>query len=148
MTNKTSIRIRTIAPGEQGICASIYTRAWNGAMPAVPRNVSVDDFASETEGELTLVGVQDETIIGYVSIWEPEWFIHQLYIDPQNQGTGVGKALLLRTEALCSPNPISLKCQVANQSAYGFYRSMGFDESAETGTSEFGDWVRLIKTLA
>ena len=79
------MRIRTAIPRDYAICASIYESAWNLALPGAQRSIGVRELENETADELTLVGVIDETVCGYISIWEPDWFIHHLYVDPATQ---------------------------------------------------------------
>lgn len=148
MTRKSKFEVREIAPSEHAACATIYASAWNGALPAAPRVISSADFEGETEGERILVGILNGQIAGYVSIWEPDWFIHHLYVDPLVQGAGLGRALMSRAVRLASPRALSLKCQLANTGAIGFYKSLGFRESSETGTDEHGSWVLLIQNPA
>jgi GNAT superfamily N-acetyltransferase len=100
----------------------------------------------ETEGELTLVAALDERISGYISIWQPDWFVHHLYVIPAVHGVGIGTALIEHSERLAAPHSLSLKCQTANAKAIGFYSALGFVETAERGTDEYGAWIRLAKT--
>lgn len=146
MIRESKFEIREIAPGEYAACAVIYADAWNGVLPAVPSKISEVDFQAETEGERILVGILDGQIVGYVSIWEPDSFIHHLYVGPLAQGLGLGRALMSHSEELAGRQPLSLKCQLANAGAIGFYKSLGFEESRDAGTDEFGNWVRLVKT--
>ena len=142
------IDIRQSNDGEFTVCAAIYTDAWNFAFPEHQRAISVVDFEAEVVDDLTLVAVIDRRIIGYIAIWEPEWFIHHLYIDPLIHGNGVGTALISHLERLAAPHSISLKCLLNNTSAMGFYKALGFMETSDTGADAYGNWARLTKTLA
>ena len=66
--------------GEFAVCAAIYTDAWNLAFLEHQRAICVVDIEAEVVDDLILVTIIDQRIIGYISIWEPEWFIHHLYI--------------------------------------------------------------------
>ena len=114
-------------------------------MPNVQRTISVDDFERESEGELTFVAITGGIVRGYISIWEPEWFVHHLYVDPSASGAGIGRVLLEHTWELASPQPLRLKCQTANTNAISFYRYLRFVDSAELGTDDFGDWIGLVR---
>ncbi len=147
MENLSRIEIRKIEISEYSICANIYEQAWNVALPNHQRTISIADFKSEIEGELTLVAVLDGQITGYISIWKPDWFIHQLYVDTTAHRRGIGKALISYLERLAAPHRISLKCQIANTGANGFYKALGFSPAHEDGVDEFGKWERLEKSL-
>ena len=146
-TNK-NIDIRPIKSGEHADCADIYTSAWNLAFPDYQRAICVEEFETEIVEDSTLVAVIDQRVIGYISIWEPEWFIHHLYVDPLSHGNGVGTALISQVERSAAPHSISLKCVSINKKAMGFYEALGFTHTSDTGVDRYGEWVRLTKSLA
>lgn len=147
MTDHSKLEVRAATSSEHGYCAAIYGKAWNLALPDAQRTIGLADFESEVEGERILVAVLNEQIVGYVSIWEPDWFIHHLYVDPKAHRVGVGKTLVSHTLALATSNQVSLKCQIANIGALHFYRSLGFTETREVGSDEYGGWVRFEKPV-
>jgi len=53
--------------------------------------------------------------------------------------------LLNFVEKWAEPEPLSLKCQLANKKAIGFYLSRGFVETEEHGTDEYGEWIGMEK---
>jgi ribosomal protein S18 acetylase RimI-like enzyme len=62
----------------------------------------------------------EHTILGFVSVWVPQKFIHHLYISPEHQKKGVAQALI--QQCICSYGlPLSLKSDLANQEACRFY---------------------------
>lgn len=124
----------------------MYRKAWNAGLPGSQRSISVADFKRETDGELVFLARVNKTIAGYVSVWQADWFVHHLYVDPKVHGVGVGTALVTHVLGLASPQPISLKCQVQNLGAMAFYRALEFVQSDEVGCDQFGDWVRLVKS--
>lgn len=83
------------------------------------------DFDAHTEGEKVLVAVADEKIIGFASIWEPDSFLHNLFVHPSAMRQGVGKALLAHCAKYFCGKP-RLKCLKANTNALAFYRSQGW----------------------
>ncbi|WP_080410222.1 GNAT family N-acetyltransferase [Burkholderia ubonensis] len=53
------------------------------------------DFDAQTEGERLLVAEDDGArLAGFVSVWEPDHFIHHLYVDRSHHRRGIGRALL------------------------------------------------------
>ena len=94
MTHDSKFEIREIARGEHAACAIIHINAWNSAFSDFPRKIDLADFERETEGERILVGLLNGQIVAYASIWEPDWFIHHLYVDPLAQRVGLGRVLM------------------------------------------------------
>ena len=52
------------------------------------------DFGRDTEGELIWVAIELGRPIGFISIWESNNFIHNLFVHPDFAGCGVGTKLL------------------------------------------------------
>jgi GNAT superfamily N-acetyltransferase len=83
-------------------------------------HVSVEEFKPLIEGEDIHVATDNEKVIGFVSVWAPGNFIHHLYISPEQQNKGVGKALI----QICISRyvlPLALKSVIANTRACAFY---------------------------
>lgn len=99
------------------------------------------DFDTQTCGERVLVAEDDAgAATGFVSVWEPDAFIHHLYVSPGRQRQGIGRALL---QAAGWPRlPLRLKCLARNEAALAFYRAHGFVETG-TGTADDGDYLVL-----
>jgi len=107
-----------------------------------PARFRLEDFEEETAGEKVFVAEDGSgRIFGFISVWEPERFIHHLYIAPGQQRRGIGKRLL---ESLSSwlPLPYRLKCKVRNEAACAFYRKNDWVETAR-GTDEHGEYLVL-----
>jgi ribosomal protein S18 acetylase RimI-like enzyme len=133
----------TIRPAnreDRAILAEIYLAVRQATFTWVdPGHFHEADFAAHTRGERVLV-CQDNggVIAGFLTLWEPEDFIHMLYIRPAFQGRGAGTALL---EALPDwpMRPYRLKCLVNNKRAIAFYQGLGFRITGE-GSSPEGDY--------
>ncbi|HAS8570109.1 TPA: GNAT family N-acetyltransferase [Vibrio vulnificus] len=82
------------------------------------------DFVKDTDGEEIWVAVEQGAVIGFISIWKPENFIHHLFVSPKSLKQGVGLKLLNHAKDLS--NNLSLKCLVQNTNATQFYLSQGF----------------------
>lgn len=84
-----------------------------------------DDFDRDTEGEIIWVATNVTDPVGFISVWEPKNFIHNLFVHPKVIGKGVGSALL--NECLKHiGRPASLKCGTQNIKARDFYLSKGW----------------------
>ncbi|WP_159739931.1 GNAT family N-acetyltransferase [Vibrio atypicus] len=100
----------------------------------------LSDFIRDTEGERVLVAAAGGEVLGFISIWEPENFIHHLYISNDHQGKKVGTRLLEKAKS--SYSSLSLKCMSENEKAIGFYESNGFMK-AEKGADSLGDYYLM-----
>ncbi|MEH6559157.1 MAG: GNAT family N-acetyltransferase [Oceanicoccus sp.] len=88
-------------------------------------SLKMDDFDKDTEGEKIWVYQLAEEIVGFISIWQPENFIHHLFVLPEYARRGYG-AQLLATSMVSMNHPITLKCSSQNANALAFYRSKGW----------------------
>lgn len=101
------------------------------------------DFDRDTADEMVLVasGEQGE-LLGFVSLWQADSFVHHLYIADAARGQGIGRALLAAAGLFCREAP-TLKCDAANLEALAFYRRLGWQQSGE-GVEPGGQrWLQL-----
>ncbi|WP_371401617.1 GNAT family N-acetyltransferase [Kribbella sp. NBC_00662] len=91
---------------------------------------------------ITLVAADGDALVGMVGLGREEdfWVMWKLYVLPDHQGKGVGKALLdAAIAALPDGTPeLLLDVLVANDQAIGFYRSQGFTEAKRTPDRDLG----------
>lgn len=77
-----------------------------------------------------LVAERGDAVVGMGFAAEEEpgvLFVHQLYVLPDEQGRGVGTALLAAmTDAFPNAERVRLDVEVANRKALGFYERHGF----------------------
>jgi ribosomal protein S18 acetylase RimI-like enzyme len=98
-------------------------------------------FDKDTEGEHILVAKIEDEIVGFVSGWLPDNFVHHLFIENKYQNKGIGKQLL--TSMIAGLNsPVRLKCIKSNSSAIRFYLRNGWLFKSE-GVSEEGEFILL-----
>lgn len=90
----------------------------------------LEDFDRDTEGELIWVASEGGRPVGFISVWEPENFIHNLFVHPDATGLGVGSALLDRSLDEIG-RPATLKCLSQNTRAREFYLAKGWRIAAE-----------------
>lgn len=88
-------------------------------------SIKLEDFDSSTEGELILTAKVDNNIAGFVSIWEEDKFIHNLFVSSRFKRLGIGKALIDESVKAVGL-PLTLKCVKANVNALNFYLSQGW----------------------
>lgn len=139
----TTSHVRTFVPADAPACVAIFERAWNAGHPYSPRKIDTAVFAAETADETILVADDERRhVVGFVSLYLPESFVHHLYVDPAHARNGVGKALLSGAVALAGGRA-SLKCQTRNAGALAFYRGLGWSDD-ESGDGDGGPWVRML----
>lgn len=141
-----SISIRPYAPSDVTACVGIFDHAWHAGHPYAPRVIDEKVFAMETADETLFVAADERgAMIGFVSIYLPQSFVHHLYVEPSQSGRGIGTRLLARALAVAGGSA-TLKCQTGNERALRFYRRLGWVE-VTAGTGEFGPWVALRSPL-
>lgn len=93
------------------------------------KNTDTDlkSFLKEIDGEKIYIARINNSIVGFLSIWEQENFIHHLYISPEFQNQGIGNALLKECEKIYGL-PLTLKCIKENERACAFYLCNGWTE--------------------
>lgn len=137
------LRIREAREEDRPALADIFLACrragvrWTGI-----RRPALDDFDRLTEGERLFLAEAVEPL-GFVAVWEPERFIHHLFVDPRHQGKGVGRHLVESLHAWL-PTPWRLRCAGNNHRALRFYRATGWVEVARgrDGTGEFVEFLR------
>jgi GNAT superfamily N-acetyltransferase len=100
----------------------------------------LSDFDRDTESERIWVALKSDEVIGFISLWEPENFIHHLYVSSEHHKTGVGSKLL-EAAKLTYPE-LNLKCMSHNENALDFYVSQGFVKGIK-GSGDCGDYYLM-----
>ncbi|MEV8372021.1 N-acetyltransferase [Kribbella sp. NPDC056861] len=112
---------------------------------------SVQAVERSIDKGITLVAVaDDEQVVGMVGLGQEQgfWVMWKLYVLPEYQGQGVGKALLDAAIAALprGVDQLLLDVLVTNEPAIGFYRKNGFGTARSTPDRELGDelmWMAL-----
>ncbi len=144
MTSKSDIwSIRPAREEDMQCLAEIYLGVRRETFFWVdPDHFTLEDFAVHSNGEHLLVCESEHgAIAGFAAVWEPDDFIHMLYILPAFQGHGAGKALLAALPDWPTRR-YRLKCLVRNERAISFYRTLGF-EIIGNGASPEGDYKEM-----
>ncbi|MFB2864645.1 GNAT family N-acetyltransferase [Aeromonas sp. MdU4] len=110
-----------------------------------PARFQLEDFEAQTKGEQVWVAEQGGNICGFIAIWQPDHFVHHLYVASDWHGQGIGRALL---EHGLADTPISsLKVALRNTAALAFYHRLGWENSEETGHCDItGPWRKLFRS--
>jgi ribosomal protein S18 acetylase RimI-like enzyme len=116
-------------------------RERNGSFPK--EHYGVAEFLRVIEGETILVTRIGGEIVGFASVWEPDIFLHHLYVSPHYQHQGIGSALVEHCVSQFGL-PMSLKCIESNIGACRFYEKRGWrcSEMAEGPEGRYVLYVR------
>lgn len=121
-----NIHVREFEESDREALRGLYVASRNATFTWNAINShQASDFDAHTEGERILVAVVDGNILGFASIWEPDSFVHNLFVHPSATRRGVGKALLTSCAKYFSKPP-TLKCVKANVNAVRFYKALGW----------------------
>ncbi len=107
-------------------CGRSITRCGASALLGLDQEkIRLSDFDESTEGEFVFTALCGGNPAGFISIWEPDCFIHSLYVRRGCRGLGIGGWLI--EEAVCLFGlPMTLKCMKPNTAAVDFYLSHGW----------------------
>lgn len=130
--NKSNILIQKAKIEEYDVLREIYLKTRQESFKWVEYDsLKLEDFDNNTEGELILTAKINNEIVGFVSIWEEDKFIHNLFTSTAFKRRGIGKALI--NEAVKAVGlPLTLKCVKANTNALNFYLSQGWTIEGES----------------
>lgn len=102
-----------------------------------PESLKLEDFDRDTQQEPILVAMEGEMVVGFISWWPPEDFVHNLFIAPGQQRRGVGRQLLAAVLKHIG-RPATLKCSQPNAAALAFYRQLGWVVNGQGETDGVG----------
>jgi ribosomal protein S18 acetylase RimI-like enzyme len=154
------IRVRRAWPGDADAVREVGLKTWPVAYKSLASpEFIVDGLAAWWSPEavdrgirqgITLIALDDEKVVGMVGLGQEEgfWVMWKLYVLPQYQGKGVGKALLDGAIAAlpAGTEQLLLDVLITNEPAIGFYRKHGFGTPRTTPARDLGDelmWMSL-----
>ena len=135
---------RTSAEIEEA--AAIYERAGGAAFVWRPQDhFKAADFKRHALEEEVWLAFFGTSILGLLSLYHDERFVHSLYVDLEAQHLGIGNALVRHVRAQ-SGGPLTLKVDAPNEAAIAFYEHTGWKRlhrPGDSGTDEQGIiWLR------
>lgn len=126
MTMGEPMTIRKMEEQDQLQVAEIYLKTRLAAFTwASAEELKSANFQEDSQGEVVFVYVEEQAVLGFLSVYEPENFVHHLFIRTDQQGRGIGQELL-NYRLANSQGSLSLKCLAANKQALAFYQHFGF----------------------
>lgn len=138
-----NFNIRTAEDRDQWVLSEVFLLTRRQAFYWIdPLEFKKSDFNTQTEGEdIYVTETPEGVVVGFISVWEPERFVHHLFIHPDYQGRGLGKGLLSHISKLYGL-PLRLKCMSQNKAALAFYRKQNWIETGK-GQNENGEYINL-----
>jgi ribosomal protein S18 acetylase RimI-like enzyme len=137
-----SLSIRRARSDEIAACAALYERVGRATFTWRPESwFRAADFLRFATEETVYLAESNGQMLGILSLYRPESFVHCLYIDMPAQGLGVGTALLAYA-AREAPGQLSLKVDEPNRRAVAFYKALGFVER-ESGDDHGIYWLLM-----
>jgi GNAT superfamily N-acetyltransferase len=138
-----NIQIREFEEADREALRRLFMESRNASFVWAPAGAhSLDDFDRMTRGERILVATLEGVPIGFASLWEPESFLHNLFVHPVFQSRGAGGALLAACDQYFSGTP-TLKCLKANDRAVRYYLSKGWQVKGD-GESPDGTYFLMM----
>jgi ribosomal protein S18 acetylase RimI-like enzyme len=141
------MELRPYAPGDEDAIAELWFESWRSVgleKPVVTKAEMAERVPRELAGRWTVTVVEEAgELLGFLALAVAERRLDQLFVAPEAQGRGIGKALFeIAREQM--PDGFWLSTQPGNARARAFYERHGMTlERVELGAQ--GD--RLIYTL-
>lgn len=118
---------------------SVIQGIYNMVQNEMPFLSEIPDLKNALAGEVVYEAIADEDVIAFISLWEPDNFIHYLFVNPLYQSKGIGLQLITHLSEVYG-RPLGLKCLSANANAIRFYKKNGFHEIYR-GISAEGEYI-------
>ena len=135
--NTLALTIRKArSAAEIAAAAALYVRSGTAAFTWRPAgHFTAEDFVRFAEEEEVWLAFMGNALVGILSLFRADNFIHCLYVTPEAQRLGVGRSLViyLRNE---TGLPLTLKLDVPNTHAIAFYEATGWIRL--NGPDDFG----------
>ena len=136
------MRIRPFTEADRPFLRTLYLAARQTCWTWLDSTAwQLEDFDRLVLGEQVLVAEEKGHRLGFAAWLENDNFLHSLFIDPQFQGYGAGRALLLAVQEQFTATG-ALKCLLQNKPAQDFYLHHGW-EIVSQGESEQGEYLLM-----
>jgi ribosomal protein S18 acetylase RimI-like enzyme len=140
MIARPAVALRPATDADLPACADLHDRVERAVFVWDPKTAyGLAAFKRSIAGEEMILAWAGSAIVGLISVYRSENFVHNLYVDLPWQGCGIGR-LLLDTALAAMDGAVRLKCEIANLPARRFYEGLGWREVARSG-SRPGDWI-------
>lgn len=147
-----SLRIRLIAPSEYGLAAQLVLGVFQHSVASSMEPQGVKTFleystsdsirARDTSGCVTYVALMDSELVGVLHVKNGD-HISLLFVRPELQGNGIGRALIRAADATHVLATVN-----SSTNAVRAYESYGFAASGPALVSDGIRYVPMQRTVA
>lgn len=140
------LRLHAPNPAELQACALIFAAGQREILPEEAARWTAAAFPEAVAGEQVSVATTAAgDVVGFLSLWTADRFVHFLHVRASWRGRGVGRRLLEHAGRQVD-GPLELKCLLTNTAALTFYHHLGWVE-VERITAAPLPFVRLRQPL-
>ncbi len=138
------ISVRPFCARDQVVCAGLFESVQREVFPNDnPGKFARDRFHNDTRGEEIWVAEAGGQVVGFITLWRPDPFIHYLLVHPDWRRRGAGSVLLNRLLASVDRS-VDLKCRADNTLARQFYLRHLWHE-VDSGHQDGVTYIRMRK---
>jgi ribosomal protein S18 acetylase RimI-like enzyme len=134
-------RLRPARAADLPALALLYEAGQRQIHPGRAEAWAAGGFADAVAGEEITVAAIEGEVVGFLSLWRPERFVHFLHVRADRRGRSIGSRLLQHARAGVG-GPLQLKCAPHNRAALAFYIRLGWLE-VERALLGHAPYVRL-----
>ena len=141
--NAAGWSIRRYEYGDLLACSRIFKRGVMGFNWYKRTLVTTRHLRASLDEGIAWVAVEPKAgVVGFITLYEKDAYIHYLFVDPDWQFCGVGRGLLEIARARIG-RPLDLKVDCPNKHARAAYAQLGWHETGKRGLQDGVEWVRL-----
>lgn len=134
---RDEMNVRPYRADDLEALVALWYRAWQEAFPDVQHPQCLKQWLARFRDEIAprqvvwvaVDEVNEDRIVGFISIVLAQSSLDQLFVSPDAQGCGVGAALMAKAKEL-APGGLSLHTLQRNTPARTFYEKHGFTAGA------------------
>lgn len=125
--------LRPALAADSKTIASVWKAAWASANPSATHIESLEHWHARVQSEFNppnqtfVYEAANGEVLAFMVVNTGDAYLHQLFVHPHAQRTGIGSELLAHICALC-PSGWSLHVAQANDNARRFYARHGLGE--------------------
>ncbi len=127
--------------------AALYVRSGSAAFTwRPPGHFRIEDFRMYALDEEVWLARTGEALVGTLTFFRAFNFVHCLYVEPDAQHLGIGRALVEHVRGTTGGAPLTLKLDLPNRKAIAFYEATGWTRMTgldDQGVDDAGiSWAR------
>ena len=148
----TALRLRPAQPEDHDDIVACVDAAYRGYIEDIGEKPApmLDDYKSLIRAEAVTVAIDGDALVGLIVMWaRPDhWYVDNVAVWPERQGTGVGSILLAQAESVARAagfREIRLYTNEAMTANTTYYEHRGY---VETHRSQEAGYNRIYYSLA